>query len=111
MAQRKQKSVRSLPIRWQPAAVNRQAVPARQPMRHGMCISRRQSERLINLPGLLAAFGERQVMAQLVASRSLVFSLAEEDFEFATPTRSGDFTSAALNYQKRPRAQREPRHR
>jgi hypothetical protein len=31
------------------------------------------------------SFGERQVMAQLVASRLLVFSLAEEDFRVCHP--------------------------
>jgi hypothetical protein len=35
--------VQHLSIHLQPAAVNLQAVPARQSMRHGMCISCRES--------------------------------------------------------------------
>jgi hypothetical protein len=45
-------------------------------------------------------FGECQVMAQLVATRLLVFPLMKEDFRVCHPLLArGDFASATLNHQ------------
>jgi hypothetical protein len=58
--------------------------------------------------GLLASFGECQVMAQLVATRWLVFPLMKEDFRVCHPPLArGDFASATLNHQNWTRAECE----
>ena len=57
--------------------------------------------------GILATFGEYQVMAQLVATRWLVFPLMKEDFRVCHPLLArGDGASATLNHQNWTRARR-----
>jgi hypothetical protein len=50
---------------------------------------------------LLATFGERQMMAQLIARRWLVFPLINKDFRVCLPLlASGHVASVNLNHQK-----------
>ncbi|SRR6266511_2823624 len=52
------------------------------------------------------SFGECQVMAQLVATRWLVFPLMKKDFRVCHPLLArGDFASATLNHQNWTRAE------
>jgi hypothetical protein len=58
-----------------------------------------------NQSGLLRTFGERQIMAQLIAGRWLVPSLIHKDFRAChLLLASGDFASDTLNHQKCARA-------
>jgi hypothetical protein len=56
--------------------------------------------------GLLATFGERQIIAQPVARRLLVSPLFKKDFRDGYQLLArGDFASGNLNHQKGPRAE------
>ncbi len=57
---------------------------------------------LLLIVWLLRTFGERQMMAQLIAKRWPVSPLIHKDFRACHPLlASGDFASATLNHQKR----------
>jgi len=65
-----------------------------------------ESELIFSECGLLATFGECQVMAQIVAARLLVFPLIKESFRACDPLLNrGNFASVNPNHQKWPRAE------